>query len=65
MLYNICHVRLYNICHVMLYNKCHVMLYNICHVMLGPSRTRGQNYLFMSKICHHNAGQIETNFGKQ
>lgn len=20
----------------------------------GPSRTRGQNCLFMSKICHHN-----------
>ena len=23
-------------------------------VELGPSRTRGQNCLFMSKICHHN-----------
>ena len=24
----------------------------------GPSRTRGQNCLFMSKICHHNENQV-------
>ena len=26
----------------------------------GPSRTRGQNCLFMSKICHHNENPSAT-----
>ena len=31
-----------------------------CYLYLGPSRTRGQNCLLMSKICHHNEKRSAT-----
>ena len=42
---------------------CEVKEFVTLYVMnrgLGPSRTRGQNCLFMSKICHHNEKPSET-----
>ena len=32
----------------------HLQFAGVLHGGLGPSRTRGQNCLLMSKICHHN-----------